>query len=516
MKFIGRIKVIFIIINLIMLLPSNICFGENDGWTKHSPRLEIRPKFEYSNNTLTIKGNGIESPIGSWKKKFKIKGGEHYYFSVDQKTINIKNVRQSAVVRLFWIDSEGNKAERDEISYTPYRPGTIPRSEAEFLKTQTLTNDEWIKMSDVLKAPKKATDVVVELNLRWDGNGIIKWKNIEISQTSSPTPRVVKLASVHYRPNDGSTNDEKCKLFSPFIEDASKNNVDLIVLPETLTYYNSGRTYEQCAEPIPGPSTNYFAQLAKKHNIHLVVGLIESENNLIYNVAVLIGPKNGIIGKYRKVCLPRGEIEGGFTPGTDYPVFETDIGKIGMMICYDGFFPEVARNLSNNGAEIIAFPVWGCNPLLASARAAENHVYLVSSTYTDASVNWMISAIYGQDGIPIKEASSWGTLISVEVDLNKRLYWPGLGDFKSEINIHRPIQYANKDKLPRVNYITDGRIVITEGLENQWYEILVSSDLKKWNTLDHIFRSNEELQIYHDKKHNLFKDRFYLIKSLSN
>ena len=69
-----------------------------------------------------------------------------------------------------------------------------------------------------------------------------------------------------------------------------------------------------------------------------------------------------------------------------------------MMVCYDGFFPEVARELTNRGAEVIAWPVWGCNPLLARARACENHVYLVSSTYEDVSRNWMISAVYDHDG----------------------------------------------------------------------------------------------------------------------
>ena len=54
-----------------------------------------------------------------------------------------------------------------------------------------------------------------------------------------------------------------------------------------------------------------------------------------------------------------------------------------MMVCYDGFFPEVARQLANRGAEVIAWPVWGCNPDLARARAMENHVYVVSSTYED-------------------------------------------------------------------------------------------------------------------------------------
>jgi predicted amidohydrolase len=176
--------------------------------------------------------------------------------------------------------------------------------------------------------------------------------------------------------------------------------------------------------------------------MYIVAGLFEKDQYKVYNVAVLLTPEGEIGGKYRKITLPDGEASAGVVPGHEYPIFKTRFGMLGMMVCYDGFFPEVARELSKRGAEVIAWPVWGCNPDLARARAAENHVYLVSSTYEDISSNWMLSAVWDHTGQTIALAKDWGSVAIAEVDLNATTRWRSLGDFRSKIPHHVPMAEA--------------------------------------------------------------------------
>lgn len=414
------------------------------GWTSHSPRDEIRPKFESTREgTLTIRADDREGLVGIWRATFPVKGGTWYRFTAEQLTESVQHPRRTAVVRLLWQDEDCNKAVRDEPTYASYRPGTNPRAEPEFVPPGKILPNGWEQLDTVYRAPSSATQVLVELNYRWEPNGAATWRNVQLNPTDAPKPRKVKLATIHHKPIGGDSNLAKCEQFAPMIAEAAEQKVDLVVLPECLTYYGRKLTYADCAEAIPGPSTNYFAKLAKQHDMYIVAGLLERDGHLIYNTAALVGPE-GFVGKYRKVTLPRGEIEGGITPGKEYPVFDTRFGKVGMMICYDGFFPEVARELSNNGAEVIAWPVWGCNPMLGAARACENHVYVISSTYTDITSDWMISAVYGHDGKPLAQAKEWGTIAVQEVDLNKPMYWHSLGDFRAQIDRHRPIVSGEK------------------------------------------------------------------------
>ena len=176
------------------------------------------------------------------------------------------------------------------------------------------------------------------------------------------------------------------------IKEAKKERADLVIFPElSLTGYVCRDLVYELAEVVPnGQSVSQIESIAKRENVHVIFGMIEKSsraNAVLHNTAVLIGPE-GFIGKYRKMYLPTHSVfeeKRYFRPGYQTPVFETEIGKIGLIICYDIYFPEIARLLRVKGAQLIAcisaVPSIrrGFFETLTTARAIENTVFIAFS-----------------------------------------------------------------------------------------------------------------------------------------
>ena len=171
------------------------------------------------------------------------------------------------------------------------------------------------------------------------------------------------------------------------IQVTAKEGAKLIVFPEcALTGYVFTSLEEALpiAEPIPGPSTERILAACRDLNVYVIIGMLEKDKDKCYNVAVLLGPQ-GLVGKHRKLHLPYLGVDH-FVNHGDLPltVYETEVGRIGMGICYDINFPEHARVLALQGADVIVLPTnW---PELTEfipehiipTRARENGVFCVA------------------------------------------------------------------------------------------------------------------------------------------
>lgn len=421
-----------------------------DGWKTGAPLPDLAPAFSYDpgRKYFATKAGKSKGVHGFWRKTFPVKGGDYYRFETERYTQKVPYPRRSTVVEIEWLDDKGSSVESPHPVNPEYFGKTTAPARPDYPRDKETSTDGWTSVNDTYLAPDKATQAVITLRFRWAPEGAVTWRDVSFAPSGPPTPRKVRLAAVHYYPKGAATAQEVCQQFAPFVAEAASKNADLVVLGETITVagVRPRPAYPEVAESIPGPSTDYFGTLAKKHDLYIVVGLMEkdTETGLVYNVAVLIDPDGKVAGKYRKTSLPRGENISGIVPGDSYPVFDTKFGKLGMMVCYDAFFPEVARRLSLNGAEIIALPVWGCNPELVTARCAENGVYIVSSTYTDPKHKWIKTAIWDREGRRLATADHQGQVIISEIDLTAPHIWAGLGDFPSRIPRDAPIWKAEK------------------------------------------------------------------------
>lgn len=399
--------------------------------------------------TLVLESGNREGLNGYWEKEFPVGGQEWVRFRAWRKASGVASERRSCVVRIEWKGDQGQAVESPRPVNPVYFGSETTSARPDFPRDKARDGDGRVEVSDTYPVPVEAAAAVVQLHLRWAPGGRVEWQDVSFEETDPPAPRKVKVAAVHTRLAGGErTVAGNREQLVPLIGRAAEEGADLIVLPELLTCKGVTGDYASVAEPVPGPTTRFFGEWARQHDCYLVVGMPERAGHLVYNVAVLIGPEGEVVGRYRKVTLPREEIARGISPGNEYPVFETRFGKVGMMICYDVFFPEVARELAMNGAELIALPIWGGNPRLAAARCAENGIFLVSSTYTDHENAWMKTAIWNREGDRLATAGEWESVVVEEIDLNEPTYWHGLGDFRSRISREAPLRKGELGTAP--------------------------------------------------------------------
>ena len=398
-------------------------FSLSSGWQPWSQREEILPRcyidqaqFRSAPNALAISGNSNAAEYGGWSYRLdNIQPGKFYRLITYYRTQWVQHEQLQVVARLDWRDARDNRVQQPDYAYSVDPAG------------------DWKRLTLQVPAPEKATQAKLELALGWSPQGTVWWDDITFEEVTAPGDRIVRIGSVGLRPRDTGSKEGSVNAFLKALDQVATGKPDIVCLGEGITVVGNGQSYVSLAEPIPGPTTGRLGEKARQHNMYIVAGLYEREGAALYNTAVLVDRQGQVAGKYRKVYLPREEIEGGLTPGMAYPVFDTDFGKIGMMICWDLQYVEPARALATQGAEMILMPIWGGNYALMKARAIENHVFLVSAGYD------VETAVIDPNGAALHATRESGVIKTVPINLSQRFLDPWLGDMRARF--HKEIRW---------------------------------------------------------------------------
>jgi len=242
---------------------------------------------------------------------------------------------------------------------------------------------------------------------------------------------------------------------------SARGGAKLVCLPELFRslYFCQKQDYKcfQLAEPIPGPTTQLLSAAAKKHKITLVSSLFEKRTGGLYhNTAVVFGPNGKILGTYRKMHIPDDpgfNEKFYFTPGdTGFQPIDTPVGRLGILVCWDQWYPEAARLMALRGAQILIYPTaigWArgekkdvCQTqrnawqTIQRSHAIANGLFVLSINRTGRENNldfWGTSFVSNPMGHVVAEASAHrAEIVRASLQLSEttttRQHWPFLRD----------------------------------------------------------------------------------------
>lgn len=224
------------------------------------------------------------------------------------------------------------------------------------------------------------------------------------------------------------------------VRNAAGSGAALVVLPEVFAWRGPRDQEIEVAESIPGPITDRLGRLARELRIHLLGGSVlerAGTDRKAFNTSCLFNPRGELVARYRKAHLFDIDLPGHVTiresdtrqRGRELVTADTDLGKIGLSVCYDLRFPELYRRLTRSGAQLITVPSAFTFPtgaahweVLLRARAIENQVYIIAPDQIGRSPSGVNdfgnSLIIDPWGKPVARAADRETIITAEIDLD--------------------------------------------------------------------------------------------------
>jgi beta-ureidopropionase len=238
-------------------------------------------------------------------------------------------------------------------------------------------------------------------------------------------PRKIWVSTTSFHGSDEPTLEADLEGAHRVLQAACALRPDIVCLPEVFA--TVGLEYEHVAElaqPVPGPITDVVAEVARRHSTYVICPLMEARDGRVYNSAVLIDRRGQIAGIYEKIHPVTSSsdytvLEHGVTPGSEAKVFETDFGRLGVLICFDINWPEEWAELKRRGAEVVFWPSAYSGGFPLQVYAFLHSYYVVSSTHSD-------SRIIDLTGEILERTGRASPVVSAQIDLEKGVFH---GDF---------------------------------------------------------------------------------------
>lgn len=352
-----------------------------EGWTLIAPNPAVSPQFKRVTGAagrpvLEASGNGRDECFGYVRHPVRFTAGKTYRFRVRFQTDGVDDVNRHLVHGVFG----------------PFNDGIF-----EYRKAGPVI------MGDARFPAPAGGDGEVRLYYRFSPKGRVRWEQVSIQECPPIRPRLVKVAC--------SWGGGDLEHWNRWLDAAGREWVDLALLPEMF----NGKGPKD-AETLEGPAAQLLAAKAREWRMYVTGSFYEKRGDLIFNTAPLYDRSGQLVGTYEKVQVYDPEEDDGVSPGRRFPVFDTDFGKVGILICYDSWFPEMTRLLAYRGVELVLLPNAGYFMGLLPARAADNGVWMVVSSLGNPAGVWDSGGAMAGEAEPEPTRSSPSTIRSYRKD----------------------------------------------------------------------------------------------------
>lgn len=316
--------------------------------TRATPKTQ-----QYGEEQLITSGNGTKTCCGGWQLSYVgVKSEQTYAFEVDVTTEGIMWPRDTLVCYGIWASPE-----------TIQNPPEPLQHDFLFIRP---TGPNTYRFSGQFTAPPKTQHLTLRYVFRWTAQGKATWglptiTPVETPKQPDPVRVTVVTGKAEDRPDKLGSLEANIQYYAHLCEQAIQaTQPDLVVLPEIALQWGLKGSRLDKAIAVPGPETERFGKIAQAGKTHMVIGALEKRTDAAYNSAILVDPDGGVVGAYRKVHLAEGgEWLSELTPGTEFPTFDTNIGRIGFNICMDSSVAESSRMIGLQGADFLILPIMG-------------------------------------------------------------------------------------------------------------------------------------------------------------